>query len=83
MFGPGAKMPKKKKKVLTVYDLAKLGNAARNRKLTAQQRTEIARKAGKARWKTLTTAERRTLAARGGKASAGVSKTNRRREPKP
>lgn len=71
-------MPKKKE--LTVSELAKLGNAARNRKLTAEQRSEIARKAGRARWKNLTAEERQQIAARGGKASAGVPKTKRRRK---
>jgi hypothetical protein len=70
----------KKNKVLTASDLGKLGNAARNRALSAKQRSAIASKAGKARWKHLTAKQRRELAARGGAASAGVSK--RRRETK-
>jgi hypothetical protein len=67
-----------KKKVLTVSDLGKLGNKARNRALTAEQRSAIAAKAGSARWKGLSAKQRRELAARGGAASAGVPKRRRK-----
>ena len=41
---------KSKKRPMTVKEMAKLGNAARNRALTSEQRTEIARRAVNARW---------------------------------
>ena len=66
-----------KKKPFTAHDLGVLGNAARNRALSAKQRSDIARKAGKARWKGLTAKQRRELAARGGSASAGVPKSKK------
>jgi hypothetical protein len=73
-------MPKKKNR--TVRELAKIANTARNKQLTAEQRSAIARKAGQARWKGLTAKERSALAARGGAASAGTPKSKpKRRTP--
>jgi hypothetical protein len=57
--------------------LGKLGGTARAKKLTAAERSEIARRAGVARSQQLTAAERQRIAALGGKASAGVPKTKR------
>jgi hypothetical protein len=39
------------KKVLTIQDLARMGAAARNAKLTPEQRSEAARRAVQARWR--------------------------------
>ncbi len=40
-----------KQKVLTIQDLARMGAAARNAKLSAEQRSEAARRAVQARWR--------------------------------
>ena len=61
--------------------LGKLGGAARTKKLTPAQRSEIARKAGLARNQKLTPEERQRIAALGGRASAGVPKTKRKEQP--
>jgi len=37
--------------IMTITEFAKLGNVARNKKLTPEQRRKIASKASKARWK--------------------------------
>jgi hypothetical protein len=39
-----------KKKFMTVSEMGKLGNRARNKSLSADQRTEIARRAAQTRW---------------------------------
>jgi hypothetical protein len=41
---------KDKKRPMTVAQLAKLGAAARNRALTPEQRSQIAKRAAKVRW---------------------------------
>jgi hypothetical protein len=61
--------------------LGKLGGAARFKKLSPAQRSEIARKAGLARSQKLSTEERKRIAALGGKASAGIPKTKRKEQP--
>ena len=61
--------------------LGKLGGAARSKKLSPAQRTEIARKAGIARSQKLSPEERKRIAALGGKASAGIPKTKRKEQP--
>ena len=42
--------PKKRRKPMTVSEMARLGGKATAKKLTAEQRKESARKAAKARW---------------------------------
>jgi general stress protein YciG len=54
--------------------LGKLGGEARLKKLTSQQRQEIASKAGRARSEQLSAKRRKEIAAMGGKASAGTPK---------
>jgi general stress protein YciG len=54
--------------------LGKLGGEARLKKLTPQQRQEIASKAGRARSEQLSAKRRKEIAAMGGKASAGTPK---------
>jgi general stress protein YciG len=58
--------------------LGELGGKARNKKLSPERRSEIARKAGLARSQKLSVAERKRIAALGGKASAGKPKTKRK-----
>lgn len=60
--------------------LGKLGGAARSKKLSPAERSEIARKAGLARSRKLSPEERRRIAALGGKASTGVPK-KRKEQP--
>lgn len=50
LTGEHHEIMKSKKQPMTVKEMAKLGNAARNRALTPEQRTEIARRAVNARW---------------------------------
>ena len=61
--------------------LGKLGGAARSKKLSEAQRTEIARKAGLARSQKLSPEERQRIAALGGKASTGRPKKKREEQP--
>lgn len=58
--------------------LGKLGAAARFKKLSPAERSEIARKAGLARNQKLSAEERKRIAALGGKASAGIPKSKRK-----
>jgi len=61
--------------------LGKLGAAARFKKLSPAERSEIARKAGLARNQKLSAEERKRIAALGGKASAGIPKSKRKEQP--
>lgn len=61
--------------------LGKLGGAARSKKLTPEQRSEVAKKAGLARMQKLSAEQRKRIAALGGRASAGVPKTKRKEQP--
>jgi len=60
--------------------LGKLGGAARSKKLSPAERSEIASKAGVARSQKLSPEARKRIAAMGGRASAGTPKTKRKEQ---